>query len=146
MKKIIIIEIICALFMLLFVYAAVTKLIDYEKFRVQIGQSPLLIAFADWIAWIVPAIELVIAVILGVPRIRLMGLYASFTLMIMFTAYIIMILNFADHVPCSCGGILEKMGWTEHLIFNIAFVLLALIAIVLNVNQEIEKSSKAALV
>ena len=54
MKKTMVIEIICALFIILFMYAALTKLLDYEKFRVQIGQSPLLTAFAGWIAWMVP--------------------------------------------------------------------------------------------
>ena len=41
-----IIEIICLLYILLFVYAAVSKLLDFENFQVQLGQSPLLSAFA----------------------------------------------------------------------------------------------------
>lgn len=49
----------------------------------------------------------------------------------MFTAYIVIILHFSYFVPCSCGGILEKLGWTEHLIFNVVFVLLAIVAILL---------------
>lgn len=137
------IEIISSLFILLFVYAAMTKLLDYEKFTVQIGQSPLLMAFAGWLAWLVPTTELVVALLLVFARFRLIGLYASFTLMVMFTAYIVMILNFADHVPCSCGGILEKMGWTEHLIFNIAFVLLAVVGVVMLTKQEVRSNQVA---
>lgn len=128
MKKVLI-EIISCLFIILFVYAAFTKLMDYQKFTVQIGQSPLLMALSGWIAWMVPTVEIVVALMLSFPKIRLLGMYASFTLMTMFTVYIVMILNFADHVPCSCGGILEKLGWTEHLIFNISFMLLALVGI-----------------
>jgi len=45
--------------------------------------------------------------------------------MLMFTSYIIVILNYSSFVPCSCGGILEKIGWKEHLIFNIVFTILA---------------------
>lgn len=131
MKKQLALEVICFLFILLFTYAAVTKLIDYQKFAVQIGQSPLLTNFAGVLAWFIPGLELAIAGMLAMTRLRLLGLYASFGLMVMFTAYIVAILQFSENIPCSCGGVLEAMGWTEHLIFNIAFVLLALSGIVL---------------
>lgn len=145
MKKIIIIETICFLFIVLFVYAAASKLADVEQFRVQIGNSPLLTDFAGVIAWIIPIGEIVVAIALAIPRLRLAALYAAFSLMIMFTAYIIIILNFADHVPCSCGGVLEKLGWTEHLIFNIVFVLLALVGIIILSKQgEIRQNNQAA--
>ena len=91
----------------------------------------MLMAFSDWVAWSIPSLELLIAVGLMTFRFRLISLYAAFTLMVIFTTYIIAILGFADYVPCSCRGILEKMGWTAHLIFNISFVLLAVIAIAL---------------
>ena len=119
------------LFILLFVYAAVSKLVDYENFRVQLGQSPLLTAYAHVVAWAVPTIELIIAGGLVLPKLRLRGLYASFTLMVMFTAYIVIILNFTEFIPCSCGGVLEDLGWTEHLIFNLVFIVLAATSILL---------------
>lgn len=112
-------------FVLLFCYAAVSKMLDFENFQVQISQSPLLSAYAGFVSYAVIAAELVIAGLLLWDRTRLAGLYASFTLMVAFTVYIYLILNFSDFVPCSCGGILEKMGWTEHLIFNIGCVVLA---------------------
>ena len=82
MKKKIALEIICFLFILLFTYAAVTKLIDYQKFTVQIGQSPLLTDFAGVLAWAVPGVELLIAGMLAITRLRLVGLYAAFSLMV----------------------------------------------------------------
>jgi len=135
MKRSMIIEIICALFIILFVYAALTKLLDYEKFRVQIGQSPLLTAFSGWIVWIVPGAEILIAIMLVSIRLRLIGLYAAFSLMMMFTTYIICILTLSLYIPCSCGGVLEKLGWTEHLIFNIVFIILAAAAVLLSYRK-----------
>ena len=135
MKRSMIIEIICALFIILFVYAALTKLLDYEKFRVQIGQSPLLTAFAGWIVWMVPGAEILIAIMLVSIRLRLIGLYAAFSLMMMFTTYIICILTLSLYIPCSCGGVLEKLGWTEHLIFNIVFIILAAAAVLLSYRK-----------
>lgn len=136
MKKKLAIEIICALFILLFTYAAVMKLMDVQKFTVQIGKSPLLVNYAGFVAWGIPILELMIAGMLVWGRFRLIGLYAAFTLMTMFTVYIIAILQFSYKIPCSCGGILESMGWTEHLIFNIGFVLLAVGGIVMFYSKE----------
>lgn len=125
----IIVEVICYLFILLFVYAAVSKLMDFQKFTVQVGQSPILTSLGSWVVVMVPSLELIIALCLAIPRFRLIAMYASFTLMVIFTTYIVFILKFSPYVPCSCGGILDKMGWDEHLIFNIGFVVLAFIGI-----------------
>lgn len=136
--KSVILDIICLLYMLLFVYAAVSKLLDYENFRVQLGQSPLLSAFASWVFWLVPLTELFIVGLLVVPRVRNLGLLASVSMMTMFTAYIFIVLHYSSFVPCSCGGILEKMSWNVHLIFNIMFVLLGVLALVLEHQINIE--------
>ena len=135
MKKQTIVEIICALFIALFVYAALTKLLEYDEFRIQLSQSPLLTAHARWAAWAVPTGELLIAVILGFKQLRLIGLFAALSLMAMFTSYIAVILNFSDYIPCSCGGVLEKLGWTAHIIFNLCFLLLAVTGVVLFPQQ-----------
>ena len=126
-----IVEGIAIAYVLLFIYAATSKLLDFETFSVQLAQSPLLSAYAGIIAWLVPGIELAIAVLLTLKRFRTSALYAAFTLMVMFTAYIFIILNFSDFIPCSCGGVLEKLSWTQHLIFNVVFILLAGIAVFL---------------
>lgn len=123
------IEIICLLYILLFVYAAVSKLMDFDNFQVQVAQSPLLTAFAGFISIAVIVFELFIALLLAIPRTRVIGLYFSFALMVLFSVYIYIILNYSSYIPCSCGGILENMTWTEHLIFNIAFSLLAVVAL-----------------
>jgi len=126
-----IIEIISLLYVLLFVYAAVAKILDFENFSIQLGQSPLLSVHAWWISWSVPAIEIVISILLCISKSRKIGLFAALTMMVMFTVYIFIILHFSSFVPCSCGGILEKMGWNTHLAFNLIFVALAVFALLL---------------
>jgi hypothetical protein len=120
------------LFILLFVYAAVSKLMDFQNFQVQLGQSPLLSSYAEYVSFGVIGSELLISIILGIPQYRTYALYLAIALMSMFTSYIIIILNFSAYVPCSCGGILEKLGWTEHLLFNIFFIVSGCVAILLN--------------
>ncbi|HNP68756.1 MAG TPA: MauE/DoxX family redox-associated membrane protein [Aequorivita sp.] len=128
------------LFVLLFVYAAVSKALDFETFTVQLAQSPLLSAYAGIVAWAVPGLEILIAVLLTIPKYRIPALYAAFTLMVMFTAYIFIILNFSDFIPCSCGGVLEKLSWTQHLIFNIVFIILAGVAVFLSLQEKPKKT------
>nr|WP_068887649.1 MauE/DoxX family redox-associated membrane protein [Pedobacter panaciterrae] len=132
-----VVDVISYLFVLLFLYAAVSKLIEYDQFKIQIAKSPILTDFATILVWLVPAIEIIIAVLLVIPNRIMMGLYASLTLMFLFTAYIIIILNFSDSIPCSCGGVLAKMGWNEHLIFNVMFIIIAISGILL--QEEIKQ-------
>lgn len=126
------IESICCLYSLLFIYAATSKLIDFENFQVQLGQSPILGAFAGVVSWMVPVIEIIISICLWIPRLRIASLFCCYTLMLMFTGYIFIVLNYSSFVPCSCGGILENMGWTSHLYFNLIFVVLAAVALILS--------------
>lgn len=116
-------------FVLLFCYAAFSKILDFENFQVQIGQSPLLSAYAGFISYATITLELIVGLLLIFERTRLWGLYSSTALMTSFTVYIIIILNFSEFVPCSCGGILEKLGWTEHLIFNLICVILGVVSV-----------------
>lgn len=123
-------------FILLFCYAAISKALDFENFQVQIGQSPLLSAYAGFVSYAIIILELLIVVLLAIPKTNLIGLYSSTALMSAFTIYIYLILNYSDFVPCSCGGILEKMGWTEHLIFNILCVVLGGISVWIDENEK----------
>lgn len=131
-----IVEVICLLYIMLFTYAAISKILDHHDFSIKLGQSPLFSAFAGWVAIGIPIIELLIVFMLCVPRWRFTGLFASFSLMVTFTAYIVIILNFSSYIPCSCGGILQDMGWTEHLIFNIIFIIFAVVALLLSDQKE----------
>jgi uncharacterized membrane protein YphA (DoxX/SURF4 family) len=141
MKKALLIlpVIIAYFFVLLFCYAGMSKVLDFENFQVQLAQSPLLSAYAGLISYAVIITELIIAVSLCIKCTRLIGLYLSLGIMISFTVYIYLILNYSDFVPCSCGGILENLGWTEHMIFNIACILMAFSGIYIVERQDKRK-------
>lgn len=117
------------LFIVLFVYAASNKILDFENFQIQLAQSPLISVYAGWVSYAVPAIEIIISALVAAERTRPFALYCCLGLMVMFTAYITIMINFSPFVPCSCGGILEKMSWEQHLAFNIVFVFLGLLGI-----------------
>jgi hypothetical protein len=117
---------------LLFTYAAISKIMDFEKFQIQIKDSPLLGSFSEILPVSIIVIELLLVGLLCYRRTRNSGLLGSFILMLFFTGYIARMLLTSENLPCSCGGILEKMTWTQHLYFNIGCAVLAILALVYN--------------
>lgn len=135
MKKSLITPVIAALVVILFVYAALSKLTDYTNFKFGLSESPIIASFAGFLAWAIPVGELAIAVMLVVPAWRLMGLIGAFVLMLLFTLYIGGMLAMGTDIPCSCGGVLEHMSWGVHLVFNFLYVVLCAIGIMLELKK-----------
>ncbi|GAA4317259.1 MauE/DoxX family redox-associated membrane protein [Compostibacter hankyongensis] len=139
MKRSWIIEAIIAALLLLFSYAALSKMLDYDKFVFQMQLSPwhMLKTYAPVLGWLVPITELGIVALLLIPRLRVTGLYASLCLMIIFEGYITTMLLSGLDLPCTCGGLISRMSWPQHLIFNAFFILISLTAILL--HQKIKR-------
>jgi hypothetical protein len=114
-----------SIFILLFSYTAVSKIIGFELFYIQLTQSEIIAGFAGVVAVGVPAIEILIVVLLLMNTTRLAGLYMSMGLMAAFIVYIIAITRFSFHTPCSCGGVLELLSWDAHLIMNVVLLIMA---------------------
>ena len=127
------VAILCScLLIFLFTYTAVSKLADYSKFKAVLGESPLIHKGAGTIAWLLPATELIVVLLLFFERTRKAGLYTSLLLLVLFTLYLLYMILFVADLPCSCGGVLSKMSWQQHAWFNLFFIgvnVLALIAL-----------------
>jgi len=134
-KRSIVVEIISSLLIILFIYTALSKLSDYKTFTVQLSKSPFITLYAKSIAWSIPAVEILISLLLVFKRTRLIGLYISFFIMSLFTAYLIIMLNFSYHIPCSCGGVLQNLSWNDHIVFNGFFIVLAGAGVLLKANE-----------
>jgi uncharacterized membrane protein YphA (DoxX/SURF4 family) len=114
---------------ILFVYTAVSKLMHLDTFQWRLERMPYISPYASLISYGVPFLELVIAGLLWFPKYRTMSLYASFILLGLFTTYIILVLKYSDSIPCSCGGVISALGWRDHILLNISFMVLALLGI-----------------
>ena len=136
MKRTTIIETIVFLYAILFLYTGISKLVEYNEFKENIADSPILAPISSLVALGLPWVEFLVTLTLIIPKWRLKGLYASLILMILFTGYVIGILLFDEHLPCSCGGILQLLSWPQHIVFNSAFILLAGWAIVLQKREK----------
>src|SRR5688572_25545563 len=125
--KFIFTEIISATFIFIFVYTAVSKIISHDSFAYVLRRSPLLGEFSNFVSWVIPAMEIMISLLFIIPKFRRTGLSLSASLMSLFTLYIGYMLLFTPELPCSCGGVMNSLGWQEHLVFNICLTGLAFI-------------------
>ncbi|RPE12037.1 hypothetical protein EGT74_00325 [Chitinophaga lutea] len=133
MKKGFILETLISLLVLLLTYASLSKILEFEKFVFQLGLSPfhLLSSNAYLVALLVPLVEISIIILLMIKRTKLIGLWSNLFLMSIFTVYIAAMLLSGSELPCTCGGIISKMSWVQHLYFNLFFIAASVIAILL---------------
>jgi putative oxidoreductase len=120
---------ISALLILLFSYTAVSKLLDFPTFSAQLRQTPYLNHFAIFLAIAIPLLELAIIVLLTRQATRKTGLIISLGLLSVFTLYIGAMLLTHQKMPCTCGGVISKMKWEQHIIFNLFFIAINVIAL-----------------
>ena len=120
---------ICLICIFLFLYTAFSKILAHARFLQGLSRAEFIGKFAEYLAWLVPASEILTAILLIVPKTCQWGLRAFIILMISFTIYILGMLFWATTLPCHCGGAIEKLNWTQHVWFNLAFIVLATFAV-----------------
>ncbi|MDO6432276.1 hypothetical protein Q4E93_16865 [Flavitalea sp. BT771] len=125
-------EAIAALLILLFLYAGISKFLEFDRFIGEMNNQPFPNSWTPFLVWTIPSLEIVIALTLMFERTRLPGLIASLILMTLFTLYTgSVLLHFFAYVPCSCGGVIRKLSWPQHMVFNLFFVALSVLGIIL---------------
>jgi putative oxidoreductase len=123
-------QIIRFVLILLWTYAASSKLIDFGMFRAQMHRQVLFPFMKPIIIYGLPLFEIATALLLLFDRTCATGLYISGWLMLSFTIYVgLAVFKLLGKVPCSCGGVISSMGWNLHLAFNIFFLLAAVLGI-----------------
>ena len=139
-KKEILITITRYLCLFLFVYTAYAKLVDHERFYKGLANVHMVRHYAAFVSYFVPLAEVLISILLIVPKTIKLGLVMFVGMMIVFTVYIISALIWEPKLPCHCGGVIEKLSWMQHIWFNLAFIILALIALwLLNFSKYLKK-------
>lgn len=117
------------LLVFVFAYTAGSKLMDSKGFVAVLEQVPLIERGAGVTAILLPLAELFIALLLIFEKTRLFGLWASLLLLVLFTAYLAYMILAMPHLPCSCGGVISKMSWRQHLVFNGVLIGLTVVGI-----------------
>ena len=144
MRKVVI-EIIAALLVLLFLYASVSKLLAIDLFVDEMNNQPFPNWMTPWLVVLIPGSEILISLALLFDKTRMIGFYASLVILFLFTLYAaLVLLKVFDYVPCSCGGMLKKLKWDEHLLFTLGFLILSIVGIALLKKQRLAAFSDKA--
>ncbi|MDO3643503.1 MauE/DoxX family redox-associated membrane protein [Mucilaginibacter sp. L3T2-6] len=131
------IEIIVIMISILWLYAAVSKLVDFSHFKDAMKKQPFGEGLQNLLIYGLPPMEILTGVLLLTEKGKLTGLYISAILFTAFTIYILLIiLKFFGHVPCSCGGLIGQMGWTFHFWFILFFLTLTGVSIITIIKRK----------
>lgn len=115
---------------LLFAYTAISKVYDWQGTKGGLYNQ----VFPEWMAtallYGLPPIELITAIMLISNPFRKAGFLVSIMLLTAFSLYIgIVMTGIFGRIPCSCGGIINNLGWGEHLVFNLVFLGISVIGL-----------------
>lgn len=126
------------LLVLLFTYAAFSKLFTFSDFDQQLHNQSFPSWLADFLLYFLIPAEIITALLLCFKRTVIVGLLFSSVLLLAFTAYIALVLaDYFDKTPCSCGGVLKWLGWKSHLIFNLVFTALTITSLTIHLKREV---------
>jgi putative oxidoreductase len=138
-KKQVTLECVCALLILLFLYASISKFLDFKTFIDQMNNQPLPNTWTPFLVWSIPLVEIIISITLLFEYTRLLGLYASLVVMVIFTIYTgIILLHFFPYIPCSCGGVIRHLTWSQHLILNLFYIFISVLGIILQQRKSLK--------
>lgn len=121
----------------LFTYTGINKLIDHNTFETTLLQSPVIRSQAAILSWLIPITELFTVFLLLLNKYKQSGYLFSLILMAIFTCYIAYMMLFIPQLPCSCGGILKELSWSNHLLLNSFLILLILVSLLSNTKQKL---------
>ncbi|WP_439490856.1 MauE/DoxX family redox-associated membrane protein [Algoriphagus sp.] len=112
---------------LLWTYTGLDKLIRRKASRNAFHNQTFPSELAEVLAYAVPMVELLIALLLLSSVTRWWGYLGSALLLTVFITYVGLIwVGAFPRVPCNCAGILESLGWAEHFVLNMICIGIAI--------------------
>lgn len=123
-----IVQVISGLLILLFLYTGANKFFSFEHFTNQMRNQVFPRSWIPVIIWTLPTLEIAISIGLMFDKTKKISFGASIVLMSLFTIYTALVLFGAfNRVPCSCGGVIEHLTWTQHLFFNLFYLVISIL-------------------
>jgi hypothetical protein len=119
----------------------VSKLAALSLFESALQQHPLPRLLRMMVVYLLPPLELMVALLLAVPSTRKPGSLLVIILLGIMTIYLGYMLVRGGHLPCACGGVIAKMGWKTHFFFN----LLCIGAAVVSYKEPISAKKRATI-
>lgn len=108
---------------LIWTYTGLDKLIRFEQSRKSFLNQPFPNEIEEVLAYAIPGVELLLALLLLFSVTRWWGFLGSSLVLTVFTSYVGLIwVGAFPRVPCNCAGILESLDWAEHFVLNLGLI------------------------
>jgi uncharacterized membrane protein YphA (DoxX/SURF4 family) len=137
MKRKTILEIISALLILFFLHSSISNYIRLQSLKNLLGFYTI---DTTGIAWTIVVVESIIALLLFIPRTRLVGLVA----VLFFTLYAGYTVARTPHFPHNFGGILDNLSSWQHILIYGLLTSLAIAGIGLTIRKPRTKVPRAS--
>lgn len=120
----------------LWIYTGLDKLIGFDQSRKAFHNQTLSSELAEILTYMVPVVELLLALLLLFSVTRWWGYLGSILVLTVFATYVGLIwVGAFPRVPCNCAGILESLGWAEHVVLNLGLIGVAVIGLKLEERE-----------
>ncbi|WP_084421224.1 MauE/DoxX family redox-associated membrane protein [Algoriphagus vanfongensis] len=111
-------------------YTGLEKLIQFRDSRRAFLNQPMPNELEEILAFAIPGVELLLALLLLFSASRWWGYLGSILLLAIFITYVGLIwVGAFPRVPCSCAGVLESLSWAEHFYFNLLLIGIAVLGL-----------------
>ncbi len=116
----------------LFTYTLVNKLFDVRLFVASMQLQPFPMLVSRILIWVVPLAEGMISLLLLFDKTTKIAFWLAFVVLSAFTIYVsFVVFGFYHKIPCPCGGIISGLSWTGHLLFNLLFLTITAIGLMM---------------
>lgn len=136
MKYSLVLSIIQFLLVLLFLYTGLSKLMNTKGLYDALQAVPFVKTYATLLSITLPVLEILIAILIIVPSTSKKALFGSLSLLSLFTIYLLWMVLTQKDLPCSCGGVIQQMTWKQHIHFNIVFITINVVAILIETSRK----------
>jgi hypothetical protein len=124
------------LLILIWTYTGLEKLIRFDQSRKAFLNQPMPNWLEEYLAYTIPAIEVLIALLLLFSITRWWGYLGSVLLLTVFITYVGLIwVGAFPRVPCNCAGIIESLGWAEHFVLNLGLIGISILGLRLEAGK-----------
>lgn len=121
-------DFIATILIFLWTYTSLEKLIRFTESRKAFLNQPMPNELEEVLAYAVPGVELLLALLLLFSVTRWWGYLGSALLLTVFITYVGLIwVGAFPRVPCNCAGIIDSMGWAAHFWMNLGLIGVAVV-------------------
>jgi hypothetical protein len=107
----------------LFILSSIDKIAFIDKFNQNLLETGLIyVLFVPVITYLIPSLELILSCLLHFEVTKKIALLIYTLLMSLFTVYLILMVVYLEHFPCSCGGLFQYMNINTHIVLNLTIV------------------------